>query len=226
MSRYMSLFHKRLTKMQEKGFIIPSYILHIKSEKTARKYTMEKIASKSKFIEKYGDAERVVSGKRGLELLRREAGKKAYETVKKRKSAEEEFKRKQLKNLNWVGELPAPTGRKEEWESRKGSLKARIQAIIDSFESGRLANELRWLFEHQEKVNPQMFWSYLLDLESSVISKLEEHARIKYADADRQDEAYNYWKSVLNFGEVPTLQERQDTAEELDKTQDNSDMTM
>lgn len=224
MAKYMYTFRKRLEKLIDQGFIIPSYIMRIKHEKTARKYTAAEIIKRSKYVEVKDGKERIVSGARGIEQIRSKRSKEAYETSKKRKLAEEQLRKNKLSNLNWVGELPAPDNRKAEWESRKSSLDSRINAIFDSFVSVKLANKLRWLFDKQSKVSPQAFWSYLLDLESSIVTKLEEHARINYYDTDKQNEAYAYWESVLNYGEVLTLDRLKEIATESDVNTDNSDM--
>lgn len=226
MSSYMYTFRKRLEKIISQGFIVPSYILHIKNEKTARKYTANVIKNKSKYVETINGKERIVSGARGAEKIRSEAAKKGYERKARIKKAEEELRKNQLSNLAWVGELPAPDDRKIEWKDRQESLSARINAIFDSFVSQKLANKLRWLFNKQSKVDSKEFWTYLLTLESSIITKLEEHAQINYNDNDRQNEAYSYWESVLNYGEVVSLERRQEIAQESDSNTDNSDMTI
>lgn len=223
MAKYMYTFRKRLEKLIGQGFVIPSYIMRIKNEKTARKYTAAEIMKRSKFKEIYQGKERIVSGARGAEILKRESALKGYITRKRK----EELNKIDLDlgvDFPWEGELPKPDSTKATWESRRDSLDARIKAIFDSFLSRKLANKLQWLFDKESKKNPKAFWEHLLGLESNVVSKLEEHSAITYYDSDRQVEAYRYWEMTLNFGEIPSIDELKDIAEDIDSNTDNSDM--
>lgn len=209
MASYMATFRARLSKMQQQGFVIPKYILNIKLEKTARKYTYEKIAQKSKYREIYKGKERLISGEAGLERRRSESARKAVET-KKRKEKDRERDFWSESPGGW--EIPESGNEVEEWEDRKNELDRNINAIFDSFVSVRLANMLRSLFNKRSREDGDDFWQYLLDHSESVISDLQKDAEIQYYDTKSQDESYNRWTSFLNYGTAPTLNERKENA--------------
>lgn len=206
MSSYMYEFRQRLKHMQEQGFIIPRNILNIKLEKTARKYTYAKIAEKSTFREMYQGKERIVSGKRGLELLRSKSAQKGAETKRKKKE----------------GVLPPvpPVPPVKPWEDEKRDLIANINAILDSFHSGKLGNQLKWLFDKKCNTDKESFWIFMLSQKEEIISQLQDDSRIRYDDTSNQNIVYQKWESFLNYGETVSLERMKEISEEADEYED------
>lgn len=192
----MSTFRARIKKMEKQGFVIPRYIKEIKREKTARKYTVAEIAKRSKFQEDYKGKKRLISGEAGLEKIRSASAKKAVETRERKRRQEEEI---------------------QKWKERKEALKRNIYGIFDTFQSRRLANMIRSLFDKREAEYGDMFWSYLLAQSYEVVSMLQEDALIPSDAKELQDAAYAEWVEFLNFGEAQTQEEREEIAELADE---------
>lgn len=201
MSSYMYEFRQRLKHMQEQGFNIPRYIQNIKLEKTARKYTYEKIAKKSTFREMYQGKERIVKGERGLELLRSKSAQKGVETKKKKKGI--------------TPPIP-PEPPIKPWEDEKRDLIANINAILDSFAHQGLANSLRWLFKKRVNADDKVFWEYLLSQEETVIARLQEDAKIPSSAVELAKITYSQWETFLNYGESLTIDRMKEIGEESD----------
>lgn len=182
---------RRIERLEEQGFIIPKYIKQITREETAKKYTMEDIALKSKYAEEYKGKTRIVSGERGLELIRSE---------RSRRSAETRRQRDYTMNIKDQVEV----------------LDTIIRRDIDRFRNQELASMFMTAYEYNlDKeffyVNGEPIDAFivgLLNIKSEVIEQLQNAMMVEYWEKVEAGRSYDSWLSLMSEGN-PTMRQRQ-----------------
>lgn len=243
---------RRIERLEEQGFIIPKYIKQITREETAKKYTMEDIALKSRYLENYlartqvkedgrtitvyEPSTRIVSGERGLELIRSERARKGAET--RRKNEEERKQKEIIEQSDLFDSIPVGSGEESPFSHRhkiedEGMmtlydevlvLDAIIRRDIDRFRNGELATMFLTAYEgnldkeffkyHEYRLDA--FIVGLINIKSEVIEELQKAMMIEYWEKDEAEKSYSAWLNLMSKSH-PTLEQRKMLADLEDR---------
>ena len=196
---------RNIAKLEKMGFILPSYVKHIKKEQTAGKYSQKELMKLSKFKEIYQGKERIVSGERGRELILRERARKASETRKRRKTFD--FSQNKRKPIQYFTR-----------EGQAEMLDVRLNQYFDQFATPKLGRLFQNIYQSEMStyLNKYDFLYMLLDKESDIISEVQKAVGITPSDVQAQDQAYAEWLLLLTNGN-PTKEQQQDLADAEDE---------
>ena len=182
---------RRIERLESQGFIIPHYIKQISREETAKKYTMEDIALKSKYAEEYKGKTRIVSGERGLELIRSERSRRSAETRRQK-----EF----TMNVKEQAQV----------------LDTIIRRDIDRFRNQELAS--MFMTAYEANLDREFFYIKgepidafivgLLNIQSEVIEELQNAMMVEYWEKAEAGRSYDSWLRIMSEG-YPTMRQRQ-----------------
>lgn len=182
---------RRIERLEAQGFIIPHYIKQISTEKTAKKYTMEDIALKSKYAEEYKGKTRIVSGERGLELIRSERSRRSAET-----------RRQKEYTMNVKDQVEV--------------LDTIIRRDIDRFRNQELAS--MFMTSYEANLDKEFFYIKgepvdafivgLLNIQSEVIEELQNAMMVEYWEKVEAGRSYDSWLRLMSEGR-PTMRQRQ-----------------
>lgn len=186
---------RNIQKLEKMGFIVPSYMKQIKTEKTASKYSQKKMMELSKFKETYKGKERIVSGERGRELILRERAQKASET------------RRRNREIETVASIPLVYSR----ENQALALDMRLKQYFNQFGNKTLGQLFSDIYEEAkaESGDEMAFLSALLDVQSETVEKVQQALLLKYPNnsGEEMQEAGNDWLNFLTANS-PSMSQR------------------
>lgn len=252
MASALKTLASRIEKLEEQGFIIPHYFKQITREKTAKKYTMTDIAYKSRYLEHYfvrkeveedgkkftilEPSTRIVSGERGMELIRSERARKGLET--RRKNEQERIKRETVEQSDLFESIPVGTGEESPFRSTSKydeegmlslydsviALDSIIRSYFDRFKNQELASAFLYVYEaNSDKefidYNGRKIDAFILGLtniKSDVIEELQKAMMIEYWEKDEAQKSYTEWLNLMSKGQ-PTLEQRKMLADMEDR---------
>ena len=194
---------RNIKKLEALGFVLPSYVKQIRKEETASKYSQKKLMELSKFKETYKGKERIVSGKRGREIIMRERAQKASETRRKKKLFSMVDKRSIKQYFTR--------------ENQANMLDSRILQYFDQFQNRKLGAKLREIYQGAKLASgdEQAFLLNLLDAEAEVIQKLQQAIVMVSSDEEAIDECANDWLDFLT-DHFPTEEQKKEIGEAED----------
>lgn len=180
----------RLSELESRGYIPPSYLYNVTREETAAKWGITEIIEASKAIDPRNG--NIVSGRVLQELERSESAKRGAET---RRRNEEK--------------------RRLEWNKQKDRLSRLFHALLHTFRNTKLSHMIDGLFGDMSADDD--FWRYAFIHEEEFVSRLQNDAMIpSRADQETIDLAYQEWVTFLNYGEVPDIEVRKKMSEMSD----------
>lgn len=186
---------RNIQKLEKMGFIVPSYMKQIKTEKTASKYSQKKMMELSKFKETYKGKERIVSGERGRELILRERAKKGAET------------RRINRELESVYSTPLVYSR----DNQALALDMRLKQYFNQFGNKTLGQLFSDIYEEAkaESGDEMAFLVALLDVQSETVEKVQQALLLKYPNnsGEEMQEAGNDWLNFLTLNS-PSMSQR------------------
>lgn len=204
MSSKLRSLKRNIKKLEKMGFIVPTYMKQIKTEKTASKYSQKKMMELSKFKETYKGKERIVSGERGRELILRERAQKGAETRRRKRENESNFS------------IPPVYSR----ENQALALDMRLKQYFNQFGNKTLGQLFSDIYEEAkaESGDEMAFLGALLDVQSETVEKVQQALLLKYPNnsGEEMQEAGNDWLNFLTSNS-PSMSQRKALGDAEDK---------
>lgn len=197
---------------------------------------MEYIIQRSKYKEEYKGKTRIVSGERGMELIRSERTRKGLET--RRKKEQERILRDTNEQSNLFESIsdgtdekpPFGQGQKYDEEGMLNlydsvtALDAIIRSYFNKFKNQELASMFLYAYEAElDKefidYNGRKIDSFVLGLtniKSDIIEELQKAMMVEYWEKDESEKSYTEWLNLMSKGQ-PTLEQRKILADLEDR---------